>query len=125
MIGGLRTLRRSERGVATVEFALWLTLFFTISLVAIDIAQFTIQRGRLAEAVSGASLSAFKTRDAVQFQSIPAYVQAMAAAPGQSPLTVTVGCNGGTGNCTNSSRVCACLSQAGSFIISPGLNDLK
>ena len=81
MIGGLRTLRRSERGVATVEFALWLTLFFTISLVAIDIAQFTIQRGRLAEAVSGASLSAFKTRDAVQFQSIPAYVQAMAAAP--------------------------------------------
>lgn len=112
---GRRSLIGDRRGVAAVEFALWLVLFFIVMLGAFDIGQYVIERSRLAQAMSGASLAAFKSRDAVNFAGLPAYLRAGSGLPNPASLTVTVKCNGSTG-CTNTNRTCACLSKTGTLV---------
>jgi Flp pilus assembly protein TadG len=112
----MRQLRREQRGAATIEFALWSVLFFMVAVVALDFGLFTIQRGHLSEALSGASIAAFSKRDTVDYSAIPAYIQAVSAVPNAASMSIAVGCNGGSNNCTNTSRTCACLSQSGTFV---------
>ena len=108
-------LIHERRGVAATEFALWVTLFFFAMLAALDIGQFTIERGRLAQAMSGASIGAFRTRDNVNFAALPQYLRAASGVPAATPMTITVGCNGGRNNCTNAQRTCSCLAQDGTM----------
>jgi Flp pilus assembly protein TadG len=109
-------LAADRSGVATVEFALWSTLFFMVMLAALDISQFTIARGRVAQAMSGASLAVFKSRTNVDFAALPAYLRAASGLADPAQMTVTMGCNGGTDNCTNAQRSCACLSRTGTLV---------
>jgi Flp pilus assembly protein TadG len=109
---GARALQ-DETGSATVEFALLTLFFFVFSLLALDVASYYVQRSQLASAVSAASLSAFASRSAVSFQSIPDYVQNAARLP-VAP-SISVSCNGTAGSCVNTGRSCACLSRTGSY----------
>lgn len=117
MIPSLLTrLARERRGVAATEFALWVTLFFFVMLAALDIGQFSIERGRMAQAMSGASIAAFRTRAAVDYSALPGYLRAASGVATPAQMSVIVGCNGGQNNCTNVQRTCACLSQTGTLV---------
>jgi len=116
MMRRMRTLRQEQRGAATVEFALWSVLFFMVAVVALDFGVFTIQRGHLSEALSGVTIAAFNKSNDVDYSAIPTYVQAVSAVPNPASMSISVGCNGGTNNCTNENRTCACLSQSGTFV---------
>lgn len=96
-----------ERGVATIEFALLSVLFFFVMTAGLDIAMWYHQRLRLDSAVEQGAMIAFNGRTAVDQSAIGTYVGA--AAKLSTAPTVTVGCNGGTSNCVNTSRSCACL----------------
>jgi len=103
----LLRLRDDRRGVATIEFALLSVLFFFVMTAGLDIAMWYQQRLRLDSAVEQGAMIAFNSRASVDQAAIRTYVAAAAklsAAP-----TVTVGCNGGSANCVNSARTCACL----------------
>jgi Flp pilus assembly protein TadG len=119
----MRHLRAEQRGAATIEFALWSVLFFMVAVVALDFGLFTIQRGHLSEALSGASIAAFNKSSTVDYSAIPTYIQAVSAVPNPASMSVAVGCNGGNNNCTNTNRTCACLSQSGTFIPSDKCGD--
>jgi Flp pilus assembly protein TadG len=104
----LLRLRDEQRGVATIEFALLSVLFFFVMTAGLDLAMWYQQRLRLDSAVQQGAMIAFSSRASVNPSAIGTYVAAAAklsAAP-----TVTVGCNGGTSNCVNTSRTCACVS---------------
>ena len=116
MIRLLARLKRDACGAVAIEFALWAVLIFVILLSALDIGYYTIQRGRLAQAVSGASIGAFKQRSSVDYNALSTYIAAAAAPPAGRTVQVTIGCNGGTNNCNHILRVCACLSQSGAYI---------
>ncbi len=110
-------LGRDRRGVATTEFALLTVFFFFTILAALDIAGLLIARTQLGTAVAGAANAAFANRDSVNFLNIPTFVTQAAQAPAATPVTVTIGCNGGTNNCTNgSSRTCTCLGRDGRYV---------
>jgi len=104
----LRRLRHDDRGMATIEFALLSVLFFFVMTAALDIGVWYQQRLRLDSAVEQGSMIAFNNRTNVDQVAIASYVAA--AAKLSSAPTVTVGCNGGTSNCVNSARSCACVS---------------
>lgn len=111
------SLRNDRRGVATTEFALLTVFFFFTVLAALDIAGLYIARTQLGTAVAGAANAAFANRDAVSFANLPSFVTQAAQAPAGTPVTVTVGCNGGTNNCTNGSgRACTCLGRDGRYV---------
>lgn len=112
----LRRLAGERRGVAAAEFALWMVLFFITMLAALDIGSFSIRRAQLAQAMSGASIAAFKSRDAVNFTALPDYLRTASGVTTAGVLTVTVGCNGGVGNCVNTSRTCSCLTAAATLV---------
>ena len=112
----LRRLSHDRRGVAAVEFALWMVLFFITMLAALDIGSFSIERARLAQAMSSASIAAFKSRDAVNFTALPGYLRAAANVTTPGALTVTVGCNGGQNNCVNTARTCSCLTASATLV---------
>lgn len=112
----LRRLSHDRRGVAAVEFALWMVLVFITMLAALDIGSFSIERARLAQAMSGASIAAFKSRDAVNFTALPTYLRAAANMTAPGALTVTIGCNGGQDNCVNTSRTCSCLTSSATLV---------
>jgi Flp pilus assembly protein TadG len=101
-------LRDDQRGMATIEFALLSVLFFFVMTAGLDIGMWYQQRLRLDSAVEQGSMIAFNSRAAVDQAAIGTYVAA--AAKLSAPPTVTVGCNGGSSNCVNSGRTCACLS---------------
>lgn len=104
----LLRLRDEQRGVATIRFALLSVLFFFVMTAGLDLAMWYQQRLRLDSAVEQGAMIAFSSRASVNQSAIGTYVAAaakLAAAP-----TVTVGCNGGTSNCVNTSRTCACVS---------------
>lgn len=100
-------LAGDERGMATIEFALLSVLFFFVMTAGLDIAMWYHQRLRLDSAVEQGAMIAFNGRTAVNQSAIGTYVGA--AAKLSTAPTVSVGCNGGTSNCVNSSRTCACL----------------
>jgi Flp pilus assembly protein TadG len=102
----LLRLRDEQRGVATIEFALLSVLFFFVMTAGLDLGMWYQQR--LDSAVEQGAMIAFNSRTTVNQASIGTYVAA-AAKLASSP-TVTVGCNGGTSNCVNTSRTCACVS---------------
>lgn len=104
----LLRLRDDRRGVATIEFALLSVLFFFVMTAGLDLAMWYQQRLRLDSAVEQGAMIAFNSRSSVDQSAIGTYVAA-AAKLASSP-TVTVGCNGGSSNCVNASRTCACLS---------------
>ena len=106
-------LRRCARGSAAVEFALWVSLFFVVVVVALDFGLYHVQAERTDQAVSAAAVQAFQQGTAADFTGIPAYVKGFASDPG---LTVTTSCNGVAGACTNTSRTCACLNGAGGYV---------
>ncbi|ATE66751.1 TadE/TadG family type IV pilus assembly protein [Rhizorhabdus dicambivorans] len=106
--GILSRLAREERGVATIEFALLSVLFFFVMTAGLDIAMWYQQRLRLDSAVEQGAMIAFNSRSSVDQAAIGTYVGA--AARLSSAPTVTVGCNGGSSNCVNSARTCACVS---------------
>lgn len=106
-------LRRDEGGVATVEFALWTTLFFFVAIVAIDFGAFFIERGRMNEAVGAAAVASFSSADNVNFANLPTYVRGIT---GESSTAVTTSCNGVDNACTNFARTCACLKSDGSYV---------
>lgn len=109
MIGGiLWRLRDEQRGVATIEFALLSVLFFFVMMAGLDLGMWYQQRLRLDSAVEQGSMIAFANRASVDQAAIGTYVAAAARLSGAP--TVTVGCNGGTANCVNSARTCACVS---------------
>lgn len=108
----LADLRRDTRGVAVTEFAIWVTLFFFGVMIALDFGDYYIKRGQVSDALSATSVTAFQTREAVNFSAIQTNVRNMAQ---NQAITVSIGCNGGTNNCTNTGRTCACLQANGSF----------
>lgn len=116
-----RRLRDDRRGVAAVEFALWSVLLFMMLVPALDIGLFLIGRSNLGGAVEAAAIKSFSTRDTVDFASIPGYVRASSGIANPNNITVTVGCNGGTGNCintnasTSTTRTCSCLNANGTL----------
>jgi hypothetical protein len=112
----LRRLSGDRRGVAAAEFAIWMVLFFVIMLAALDIGIFSIQRARLAQAMSGASIAAFESRDAVNYSALPGYLRAASNITTPGALTVRIGCNGGQDNCVNTSRTCACLTSSATLV---------
>lgn len=99
---------RDQRGVATIEFALWSVLILSILVVSADFGIYTFHKERLKRAVSEASIAAFNARSNVDADRVAQYVTASTHIPGMTPA-VTVTCNGG-GPCTNSNRQCACIS---------------
>ncbi len=112
----MRCPLRDSRGSATIEFALLTCFFFVIMLGVLDFGMFFIQRSNLSGGVSTASIHSFANRDAVAFANIPAMVTAASRAPGGSSVAVTVTCNAGTTSCANTSRACACLTTANTFV---------
>ncbi len=104
----LLCLRDDRRGMATVEFALLSVLFFGVMSAALDLGMWYQQRLRIDSAIEQGSMIAFNTRTTVDQAAIGTYVGA--AAKLSTPPTVTVGCNGGTSNCVNTGRTCACVS---------------
>lgn len=101
-------LRSNERGTATIEFALLSVLFFVALSAALDIGLWYQQRLRIDTAVDQGAMIAFGSRTNVDQAAIGTFVAA--AAKLSTAPTVVIGCNGGTSNCVNSSRTCACLS---------------
>lgn len=113
MMRSLRSLRQDTRGVAAVEFALLTTSLFFGFLAVLDFGYFLVGEQKLGQAVSAAALSSFQTKNAVNFTSIPTYVQQAADAP--ATVTVTTSCNGVANSCTNTSRACACINSSGAY----------
>lgn len=114
MLRRLHQLARDLRGVAAVEFALYSSLFFTVVMGGLDFGEYHIARSEIDKAVGAASVSAFETRDNVDFGGMQAYVRALAE---DNALTVTTSCNGVVGACTNSvSRTCSCLKTDGTYV---------
>lgn len=111
-----QSFARHRRGSATVEFALLTAFFFSVILGASDFAMFFIQRSNLGQGVSMASIHSFANRDAVTYANIPAMVTTASAAPAGSVVSVTASCNDAAASCTNTSRVCACLTTANTFV---------
>lgn len=104
----MRRLAADTRGTATIEFAL-LSVFFFVALTAVlDIGIWYQHRLRLDSAVEQGAMLAFGTRSNVDQAAIATFVAA--AAKLSIAPTIKVGCNGGTSNCVNSSRSCACVS---------------
>jgi Flp pilus assembly protein TadG len=110
------SLSQDRRGVATIEFALLSCFFFAVVLAVLDYGMFFIQRGNLGAGVATASIHSFANRASVTFDAIPAMVTANAGAPAASGLVVAVRCNGGAAPCTNTSRQCACLTSANTYV---------
>ncbi len=104
----LSGLRDDQRGMATIEFALLSVLFFFVMTAGLDLGMWYQQRQRIDSAVEQGSMIAFNTRTTVDQAAIGTYVAA--ASKLSTAPTVTVGCNGGTSNCVNSGRTCACVS---------------
>ena len=104
----LRALRRDERGVAAVEFGIWSVIFFLTMTVALDFGMYINYQLKLGGAVEQASVYAFNTRDNVNMTTIRDYAVAASGLTSPAPV-VTVGCNGGTSNCVNAARKCACI----------------
>lgn len=99
-------LIRDERGAAIVEFAL-ATVFLLIALLPFaDYALYVSARQSIDEAVYRAALHAVTNPDAVDTAALTQYINA--GRDGDTGLTVTISCNGGT--CTNSDRTLTCLS---------------
>lgn len=109
----LRRLRSDRRGVAATEFALLSSMFLIVTLMSFDAALFLMKRSQLSNALDSAALAAFAQRDAVNFAGLPTFVT---QASRIASANVTVGCNGGSGNCVNTGRTCACLTKTGSFV---------
>jgi Flp pilus assembly protein TadG len=107
------TLRRDENGVATVEFALWVTGFFVIIMVAMDFGMLFIERGKVNEAVAASAVASFEEADNVNFAVLPSYVRSIANNPA---INVSTSCNGVANSCTNLNRTCACLKTDGSYV---------
>jgi Flp pilus assembly protein TadG len=103
-----RPLQRDDRGTATIEFALLSVLFFVALSAALDIGIWYQQRLRIDSAVDQGAMIAFGSRTNVDQAAIGTFVAA--AAKLSTAPNVVVGCNGGTSNCANSNRSCACLS---------------
>lgn len=111
--GPSRALLSDRRGVASVEFALWTTLFFLVVLVALDFGIYHIDASRADEGVSAAALRAFGSAGSVDFTGLASDVRALAGDPG---LSVSTLCNGVSGACTNLDRACACLTARGRYV---------
>ncbi|MFC3099174.1 TadE/TadG family type IV pilus assembly protein [Alteraurantiacibacter palmitatis] len=109
----LSCLRKDQRGVAAVEFALWTTLFFFAVMVALDFGSYYMHRGKLSTAVGAAAVSAYNQPNNVAFNSMQGYVRSLS---GFADATVTNSCNGVAGSCTNLNRTCACLKNDGTFV---------
>lgn len=111
----IRLLRlfRDRRGVAATEFALLSSLFLVFTLVSLDMGTFLMKRSQLSNALDSAALASFAQRTNVNFTGLPTFVT---QASRMSGTTVTVGCNGGTGNCVNTNRTCACLTKTATFV---------
>lgn len=117
-------MRADCRGTATIEFALLSVLFFVGLSAALDIGLWYQQRLRLDSAVDQGAMIAFGSRANVDQAAIGTFVAA--AAKLTTAPTVTVGCNGGTSNCVNSSRTYACVSGGSPspvFAVATHLND--
>ena len=74
-------LRRDQRGVAAVEFALWTTVFFFAVMVALDFGSYYMHRGKLSTAVGAAAVSAYNQPNNVAFNSMQGYVQSLSGFP--------------------------------------------
>jgi Flp pilus assembly protein TadG len=101
----LARLKREERGVATIEFALLSVLFFVVISGALDIGIWFQQRLRLDSAVEEGGIVAFGSRASVNAGTISTFVAAAAQLP--TAPTVTITCNGAT--CVNSGRSSRCV----------------
>jgi Flp pilus assembly protein TadG len=112
IIATLRRLRDEQDGAALVEFGLVTAFLFLMFLTGLDFGAYYQQRAGINEALSGASIRAFETRDTVDFAGMTSLVRKLADDP---TLQVTLECNGTVNGCTNSSRTCACLTSSGTF----------
>lgn len=107
----LKRLKSDDRGSATIEFAVFASMFFMVMMVALDFGMYLTYQLRLNAAVEQGSMLAFNNRNAIDAQQIDNYVAAASRLPGGT-VTVDVECNGSS-SCTNTSRQCACLSADG------------
>lgn len=105
----LARIRRDTHGVATIEFALWCILIFSVLVVSADFGIYAIYKQRLKRAVSEASIAAFNSRSNVDPVKVAQYVTARAHV-GSTP-SVSVTCNDGS-TCVNIDRSCGCISSA-------------
>ncbi|WCT74598.1 pilus assembly protein [Sphingomonas naphthae] len=105
----MRRLLSSERGTATIEFALVSLFFFGLVVVALDFGAYVQQKLRLGAAVEQGSIMAFNTRDSVVPANVSNYISA-AARTATAPTTA-ITCNQGQA-CTNTGRTCACYNAA-------------
>ncbi len=114
----MRRIARNQSGVATIEFALWSSLIFSMLIVSADFGFYAFYKERLKRSVSEASIAAFDSRDNVDPNRIAQYLAASVRIPGAAP-TVKVTCNGGNA-CVNAARTCGCISPSdGSFSAQP------
>ncbi|HEX7855159.1 MAG TPA: TadE family protein [Sphingobium sp.] len=113
---------KEERGVATVEFALWSSLLFLVLAPCLDFGLFLMRSGRLSAAASQGAMLAYTMRNAntVDVDKLTQYVN---GASGLTAGTVTtaLSCNGGAQSCSvaPTSRACVCTgSTPGTFTAS-------
>jgi len=85
------SLLRTDRGSASVEFALASLFFFGVIVVALDFAVYAQQRLKLANAVEEGAVLAFNTRDSVNTSTIASFIKAESG----SSNTPTINCNEG------------------------------
>lgn len=108
----IRRLAADQRGVATLEFALWACCIFLVLLAGLDFGIWRVYQLRLDAAVEQGALMAFNGRDTLDQPAagtIAGYVRAAARLPGE-PVTVSASCNGSACERPDASRSCACLS---------------
>ncbi|MFW2831264.1 TadE/TadG family type IV pilus assembly protein [Sphingomonas sp. ID0503] len=114
-----RRLLSDDRGVATIEFALWCSMFFVLIIVALDFGMVRIYQMRLGAAVEQGAIIAFNQRTSLSTatgESIKTYVASASGLPGMSATSVYLDCNSKTLNsgCVSAGRIFRCLTINGS-----------
>ncbi|API58238.1 hypothetical protein BSL82_02075 [Tardibacter chloracetimidivorans] len=107
----IKRLKSDDKGSATIEFAVFASMFFMVMMVALDFGMYLTYQLRLNAAVEQGSMLAFNNRKAFDKQQIENYVAAASRLPGGT-VTVDVECNGSS-DCTGAIGQCVCLSPDG------------
>jgi len=98
---------KAKEGVASVEFAIWLTLLIPVGLLSLDFAIYNMKQLQLDTAVGEAAAVAIQSRKNINSSQIEQIVLASWDDESSSPI-VTAKCNG-LSSCVNTDRSCACV----------------
>src|SRR3546814_4681003 len=78
----IKRLKSDDKGSATIEFAVFASMFFMVMMVALDFGMYLTYQLRLNAAVEQGSMLAFNNRNAIDAQQIDNYVAAASRLPG-------------------------------------------